>query len=470
MSHVGLARIGQRDLARILERADDETRRRLSGQLDALDLDRVGRLIEDLVATSSDAGDFSGLEPAEVIRLGEDDRTAIAAGRALLEANRVAAVLVAGGQGTRLGFDGPKGAFPVGSVTGRTLFAHHAARIAAVRARYGCDLPWYVMTSPQNDAATREIFAAEDWYGLPPDSVRVFVQGELPAVDRRTGAILREAPDRLALSPDGHGGIFPALVREGILDDMRDRGVTTFVTFNVDNPLLRVADPRFLGHHTLAGSEMSSVVVRKQDPSERVGVVAVHEGRSVLVEYSDLPDDVAALRDDDGGLLFWAGSIAAHAIEREFAERVGAEGGLPYHRAVKTVPYIDEDGVLVTPEEPNAVKFEAFMFDALPLAERTVNVEADRAAEFSPIKNAEGADSPETARRDLNRLYASWLREAGFDIPSDEAGDPPMDIEIDPRFALDADDLRARLPEGFSPGPDSPVLLDAARTVDDLPS
>lgn len=454
-----LLRIGQTELADTLVRVDPPTRRRVEAQLATLDLDRVGRLVADLVAADPDHEDLADLEPADVVPLGGDDAAAVARGEELLREGRVAAVLVAGGQGTRLGFNGPKGAFPVGAVTRRMLFDHHAGRIAAMRERYACELPWYVMTSPQNDAATREIFRENDWFGLPPGSVRLFVQGELPAVDRRTGAILREAPDRIALSPDGHGGIFPALVREGILDDMRDRGVTTFVTFNVDNPMLRVADPRLLGHHALAGAEMSNVVVRKHDPGERVGIVAKRADRAVLVEYSDLPDDVAGLRAPDGGLVFWAGSIAAHAIEREFAERVGAEGGLPYHRAVKAVPYVHASGETITPDEPNAVKFEAFMFDALPLAERTVSVEADRYEEFSPIKNAEGPDSPDTARRDLNRLYASWLNAAGVEIATDASGDPGVDIEIDPRFAIDADDLRRRLPKGYAPPPGEPILL-----------
>lgn len=461
MTREALVRIGQTDLADTLDRVDETTRRRLLDQVANLDLDRVGRLIRDLVATEGADESFDALEPPDVVPLGADDEAAITEGTALLRANRVAAVLVAGGQGTRLGFDGPKGAFPVGSVTGRTLFDHHAGRIAAMRTRYGCDLPWYVMTSPQNDAATRALFTENDWYGLPADSVRLFVQGELPAVDRQTGRILREAPDRIALSPDGHGGIFPALVREGILDDMRDRGVTTFVTFNVDNPMLRVADPRLLGHHALAGAQMSNIVVRKHEPEERVGVVARRDGRAVLVEYSDLPQEVAELRAPNGGLLFWAGSIAAHAIERAFAERVGADGGLPYHRAIKAVRHVDDSDAPVVPDTPNAVKFEAFMFDALPLAERTVNVEADRDEEFSPIKNAEGSDSPETTRRALNRLYAGWLKAAGVDVPTDASGDPAVDIEIDPRFAIDAQDLKRRLPRDYAPVPGEPILLQA---------
>jgi len=450
MNRDQLTRAGQEHLADALDALDGPAHDRLAAQIDAIDLDRLANLVRTL-ADAEPTSD-GALEPPDVVALddappGSDaDAAAVAAGEAMLREGRVAAVLVAGGQGTRLGFDGPKGDYPYAPVSGRTLFDQHAARIEAVRRRYGTDLPWYIMTSPQNDDATREILERERWFGLPPESVETFVQGQMPAVDRETGRILLEAPDRIALSPDGHGGLFAALDRAGILDRMAERGVTTFVTFNVDNPLLRVAHPRLLGHHTMAGSEMSNIVVRKTEPSERVGIVARQDGHTVLVEYSDLPDEVAEERDADGGLRFWAGSIAAHAIEREFAERVARRGGgLPFHRAIKAVPHIDDAGRPVTPSEPNAVKFETFIFDALPMAERTLSVESRREEEFSPIKNAEGGDSPETARRDLRRLYGSWLRHAGVDLPVDDDDDPGVDIEIDPRFALDEDELAERL-------------------------
>lgn len=450
-----LERVDQAHLIRAMERLDGPRRAHLRDQIAALDLGQLERLVREIVHGDVHA-ELEDLEPPDVIALavseGDEarDRHARRAGEELLAQGRVAAVLVAGGQGTRLGFDGPKGAYPFAPLTHRTLFAHHAAKIAAVRRRYSCELPWYVMTSPQNDAATREIFVANEWFGLPDDSVRLFVQGTLPAVDRETGRVLLDAPDRLALSPDGHGGLFAALRRHGLLDEMRDRGVTTMFTFQVDNPLVRVARPEFLGHHTSCGSEMSNVVVRKKHPGERMGVVARSHGRTVLVEYSDLPDELASMREPDGSLRFSAGSIAVHAIELTLADRVTEDGGrLPYHRALKRVPFIDDGGALITPQEPNAVKFETFIFGALPLAERVLSVETLRDDEFSPIKNASGDDSPDTARRDLSRMYARWLECAGVSVPRDDDGDPTVDIEIDPRYALDAGELAERLPADF---------------------
>ena len=170
---------------------------------------------------------------------------------------------------------------------------------------------------------------------------------------------------------------------------------------------------------------MSSMVVRKLGPEEKMGVIARVDGRTGVVEYSDLPDELAQQRDDDGELAFWAGSIAVHCVEVAFVRQL-TEGGLrlPYHRALKRVPHVDDAGRAVDPDEPNAVKFETFLFDALPSARRSVTIEARREDAFSPIKNAEGPDSPATARRDLNRLYARWLEAAGVASRATATGSP----------------------------------------------
>ena len=455
----------QEHLIDVLGRLDGEPRARLEAQLNDIDLLLVRSLIRQLVQSDKQLP-YATIEPPDVVGLPRSDddvardRHALRAGRELLAEDRVAAVLVAGGQGTRLGFDGPKGDFPFAPITGRTLFAHHAAKIAAVRHRYGCELPWYIMTSPQNDAATRALFAHNDWFDLPQDSVHLFVQGTMPAVDRKTGRILLAAPDRVALSPDGHGGLFSALRRHGLLEDMRDRGVTTMFTFQVDNPLARVARPEFLGHHASGHAEMSSIVVRKRDPAERVGIVARSQGKTVLVEYSDLPDELAQAKDANGDLRFWAGSIAEHAIELTLAERVTEDGAtLPFRRAIKRVPHVDTEGRQITPDTPNSVKFESFIFDALPIARCVISVEVVREQEFSPIKNADGEDSPATARRDLNREYARWLEQAGATVPRDADGEPSVDIEVDPRYALDAEELAERIPTGLRI--DGPLVLGA---------
>lgn len=456
---------GQGHLVAAVREAAPGDARRLAEQIERLDLDLVTDLVRRFVlAGDGDAhAESERIGPPDAVPLPSDDagrareRDAVARGEEALRAGEVALVLLAGGQGSRLGFDGPKGDYPYGPVTGRTLFVQHCARVAALRRRYGAPLPLYLLTSPANDAETRDLFDRNGHYGLDPASVRFVVQGTLPAVDRRTGRILLESPGSLALSPDGHGGLLMALRRAGALEEMRALGARTIFTFQVDNPLIRVANPAFVGYHRQADADMSNLAVRKHDPGERVGVIARIGDHTGVVEYSDLSDELAARRDADGGLVLWAGSIATHLIEVDFVDRL-TDGGLrlPFHRAVKRVPHVGPDGTAVDPAEPNAVKFETFIFDALPFADRSVTVEVPREVDFSPIKNADGADSPETCRRDCNRLYARWLESAGVTVPRGADGEP-VDLEIDPRFALDAEELRGRLPAGFTV--DGPTAL-----------
>jgi UDP-N-acetylglucosamine/UDP-N-acetylgalactosamine diphosphorylase len=407
-------------------------------QLAALDLDLLDTLIEALVRRDAAPEGLEGIGPPAMDALEPGDREV---GEAALEAGEVAVVLVAGGQGTRLGFDGPKGCYPIGPVSGRSLFQIHAEKVAAAGRRHGVDIPLYVMTGVHNHADTEAFFAAHAQFGLR--RVRLFTQGQLPAVDRDTGAVLVEAPGRLALSPDGHGGTFRALAASGCLADMAAGGARTIFYLQVDNPLVAVCDPGFVGVHRRTGAEMSSKVVRKERPEERVGVVVSQAGRTRVVEYSDLPREAAERRAADGGLALRAGSIAVHVIEVEFAERLAsAGGGLPYHRALKAVAHVEPDGRRVEPGGPNAVKFEQFLFDALPLARRTATVETDRWAEFAPLKNATGPDSAETVRRALSDLYASWLERAGMPVPRGPDGSAAVAVEISPLRALDAADLR----------------------------
>ncbi len=377
-------------------------------------------------------------------------------GRGMLAAGQVAVVIVAGGQGTRLGFDGPKGCFPIGPVSDRSLFQIHCEKVVALGRRHGASVPLYVMTSPQNHAETAAFFAEHDSFGV--ERLRLFVQGEMPAVDRRSGRILLAERGRVALSPDGHGGTIRALDRSGALAEMAEHGITTIFYLQVDNPLIAIGDPGFLGAHRRAGAEISSKVVRKTDPAEKVGLVVVRGGREEMIEYSDLPDELAERRARGGGLELWAGSIAHHLIELRFAARLAEGGGrLPFHRALKPVPYVDEQGVVVDPAEPNAIKFEQFIFDAIPLAERSLVVETDRETEFEPLKNASGPASPDTVRVRLSALYAGWLEEAGLTVPRGADGLPVHPIEISPLRALDAGDLRGRVDPGLDVT--GPVLL-----------
>lgn len=441
----------QGHLVEILATAIPEDAASLGAQITEIDFALIRNLIDRFIGSEYADAVGGSLSPCAAIPLPRTEQEHAARDRArslgedALRAGRVAVILLAGGQGTRLGFDGPKGNFPFGAITGRTLFAHHAAKIAALRSRYGCALPWVVLTSPVNDAATRTAFADANWFGLDRDSIEFVVQGTLPAVDAVTGEILRASAGEIARSPDGHGGMLLALARAGTFARLRAEGITTLFTFQVDNPLTRIADPVFLGHHIEADAEMSNLAVRKRTADEPVGVIATRDAATVVVEYSDLPADLASAREGDGHLVLWAGNVATHYIELPFADALTANGfALPYHRALKIVPYVNDAGVRVAPTTPNAIKFETFLFDALPMARATITVEVAREEQFSPIKNADGADSPTTCRRDVNRLYASWLRAAGVEVANGDDGEP-VDLEIDPRIALDATDVAVRL-------------------------
>lgn len=385
------------------------------------------------------------VEPAEA------PPAARAAGEDALRRGEVAALLVAGGQGTRLGSDRPKGMYPVGPVSGASLFRVHAEKVLALSRKYGKPVPLLVMTSPATHAETEAYFAEQRNFGLAAGDVIFFQQGTMPALDRATGKLLLEAPGRLALSPNGHGGTLTALAETGLLADIEARGVRHVFYFQVDNPLVKVGDPGFVGRHVLAGSEASSKVVFKEQPGEKVGILAEVDGRCGIIEYSDLPAEMASERGADGTLAFRAGSPAIHLFSVDFLKRVTGGGGLPFHVAKKKVPHYDPAaGRAVTPETENALKFERFVFDALPLADRWLVVETRREEEFAPLKNATGADSPESVRRALVRLHAGWLEAAGAAVPRDAAGDPVHPVEVSPLAALAADDLRGRLSAGFA--------------------
>lgn len=443
---------GQGQVFRFWAHLDGAQRAQLAAQAAEIDLAEITRLHRELVLAKAGAGmDYARLQPPPVERLPEHGGDAAlwakarARGEEALRAGQVAAFTVAGGQGTRLGYDGPKGTFAVTPVKGKSLFQVFAEKILAAGRRHGKPLHWFIMTSHANHAQTEEFFRAHRFFGLDAGRVHFFRQGRMPAVDF-AGKILLEGKAGIALSPDGHGGSLRALLRSGALDLMKTEGVTTLSYFQVDNPLVRCIDPAFLGFHLLRGSEMSSKMVPKAYPEEKVGHFASYDGRLCVVEYSDLPMEMQRERTPDGSLRFEAGSIAIHVLDREFVRRMaegGAQAELPFHRADKKVPCLDEAGNLLKPEKPNGVKFEMFVFDAIAHARHALVIETARADDFSPVKNADGVDSPRTAREDQLRQFARWLRAAGVDVPVDETGLPHTALEISPLFGDDASTVAA---------------------------
>lgn len=375
--------------------------------------------------------------------LQKGSREAREAGLAALARGEVAAVTVAGGQASRLGFEGPKGAFPVGPVSGHTLFRLFAEQIRAAGQAAGRAVPWYVMTSFANHAATVAWFEANDFAGLARDQVRFFPQGKMPCFGR-DGRLLLSGRGSVAFAPDGHGGLFNALDRSGMLREMSERGVTQLSCFQVDNPLVHCLDPEFVGMQVLAGTEISCKSLPKQHDREALGSFCLHQGRLMVVEYSDLPESMASSRQPDGSRRYDAGSISIYVISRAFAQRMAARQ-LPWHHASKRVPYVDlETGAKVEPSEPNAVKLERFLFDVLPLASGTQVVNTSREEEFGPVKNLTGVDSVATSRQAMVRRAARWLQGAGVQVPMRDDGEPDAVLEISPLVASDQAQLRTR--------------------------
>lgn len=420
----------------------------LQEQIESLDLDQLDRLVAETDPKQDFASLAAGAEPPPAVRADgsgaswtvEDAR---ACGEQALRRGEVGAVIVAGGQGTRLGFDHPKGMFPIGPVSDRTLFQFFADRLIATRRRYGVRVPLYLMTSDATDQETRAYFRDQDYLGLDPDDVVIFRQGTMPAVDAESGKLLLASRASLALSPDGHGGTVSALVKHGCLADARSRGVKHLAYIQVDNPLADLCDPALIGHHLLAESEMTTQVVRKREPLERVGNVVMVDGRIQIIEYSDLPEAAARATRADGQLKLWAGNIAVHVIDVAFLQRASESAqSLPFHRALKKVPHLSPDGQLIEPDEPNATKFERFIFDLLPQARNAFVVEAVAAESFAPVKNAAGApsDTAELSRRAISELHRGWLGCAGATV------DPGVEVEINPRFALDPRELAEKIP------------------------
>lgn len=456
-----LATFGQSHLLTFFDELTATQQASLLEQCASLPLEMLAREVKGWTAAApahDDAG--AAIEPAHVVSAGSVDGAAYRAlGEQMLRAGRVACFTVAGGQGTRLGWNAPKGTFAATPVTGKSLFQLFAESIRAARTRWECAIPWYVMTSPQNHEATRAFFSEHEWFDLGASTVRLFEQGTLPSL-RSDGKILLSERGSIALNPDGHGGAVRALHASGALVEMQREGVDTLSYFQIDNPLAKAIDPLFLGLHSAhpqSAGEVSSKIVAKRDAREKVGVFCRRSNRSIVMEYSDLPAHLAQAVDADGSLVHFAGSIAIHIFSRHFLERLASAGHeLPLHRASKKVPCVDlATGALVEPTTPNAIKLESFIFDAVPLASRSLILETSREEEFAPIKNAHGEDSPSTSARAQSNRAARWLEQCGVSIArSADDGGYNATIELSPLTALDAEQLAScsRLPKRIDAG------------------
>ncbi|MFH0796233.1 MAG: UTP--glucose-1-phosphate uridylyltransferase [Candidatus Omnitrophota bacterium] len=444
-----LQKYNQKQILEHYRRITPGKKKALIKDISGLDLELTFRVHREFSRQKDSVRTHHDIKTASIIRIPQTRREkelqeeARNLGENLLRKNKVAVLIVAGGQGSRLGYDGPKGLFPISPVKQKPLFRMFAEKVKALANRYRAEIPLLIMTNRENRRTIEIFFKEHRFFRLNPEDLYFFEQEMLPSVTPEGNLILKDET-HLFVNPNGHGGSLKALFRSGILKTLLERNVSELFYCQVDNPLVRVADPVFLGYHNMGNAEMSLKVLRRRDGFEKVGIYGTVNGKPSVVEYSDLPPEEMSAVDEEGRLKYWPGSIAIHIFSLTFIRRLNEKGfALPYHRAVKPLlpTYASS-----TREEENgggdnqrcpvtAWKFETFVFDALPLAQRVCCVETIREEEFAPVKNRTGEDSPETTRRALSNQYKKWLRAAGVETA------PEVLVEISPLYALDQEEL-----------------------------
>ncbi len=364
-------------------------------------LEQIGEICwEDIalagVQTEIPLGELSPLGAVETDEIERRREEFEKTGYEAIRNGEVAALLLAGGMGTRLGLDRPKGELNVGVDRTLYLFECLIRNLQDVTQKAGKDIPLYIMTSEKNHDETVRFFEEQAYFGYPKDKVAFFVQEMAAAVDYQ-GRLLLEAPGRLATSPNGNGGWFSSLAKAGLLEDVHRRGVRWINIFAVDNVLQRICDPAFIGATILSGKVSGSKVVRKADPYEKMGVLCLEDGRPSVVEYYELSREMAETRDAQGNLLYAFGVILNYLFRVDRLEAI-MEERLPVHVVEKKIPYLSEDGVLIKPQEPNGYKFETLVVDMIRMMDDNLPYEVVREKEFAPIKNLHGVDSLDSAR------------------------------------------------------------------------
>ncbi|KAL1752035.1 nucleotide-diphospho-sugar transferase [Schizophyllum commune] len=453
---------GQEHLLKFWEQLSAEERDALAKQLDALDIERVNRIYQKAVSSESQ----SASAPDTIEPLPEDASDSASSEksaewrRAGLEAiarNAVGVLLMAGGQGTRLGSSSPKGCYDIGLPSHKSLFQYQAERISRLQTvaeeefgkpKGSVTIPWYVMTSGPTRPETEQFFKSHKYFGLDPKNVIFFEQGTLPCLTM-DGKVLLDSPGHVAVAPDGNGGLYAATrapldpkdKSRTVLSDLAARNISYVHAYCVDNCLVRVADPVFIGYSILKQADCAAKVVPKASPTESVGVVARRGNKYSVVEYSEISKEQAERRDASGALAFRAGNIANHFYTTAFLNQVEEfENDLAFHIARKKIAHVDlESGSLVKPTKPNGMKLEMFVFDVFPYTKNFAVLEVARNEEFSPLKNAPGtgSDDPETSRRDLLAQHKRFLEAAGATV------NEGVEIELSPLVSYAGEGLES---------------------------
>lgn len=399
----------QTHLFKYLDMCDDKQRRTLIREIDKIDFKKLDRLYKiSTKSTNITKGIIIGHTnftdkykmPEEysdkVKKIGED----------VIRSGKYAVVTMAGGQGTRLGHDGPKGTFLLNvQPEPKYLFQILAENLTQNNKKYGVTLNWYIMTSTENNDKTVDFFEEHNYFGYDKNYVKFFEQGDLPLL-MEDGKLIVDEGFHIKLAADGNGCIYKAMKEHGILDDMKSKGIKWIFIGSVDNALLNMCDPMLVGLTIDEGNVIGSKSVAKANPHEKVGVFCKKDGKPGVIEYSELPEEMAEERDEMGELLYGESHIMCNLYSIDALELIASKD-LPYHSAHKKASYMDENGKMIKVTEPNGYKYEAFIFDGFNFFKDISILRGRREEDFAPVKNAEGADSPETAIKLYNDYWSS---------------------------------------------------------------
>lgn len=390
---------GQEHIFDAYKKLDDKGKEKLAAQVAKIDWSIVAMAGHEELAQQR--GRLEPLSALEVSEINANKEKYEQTGMDAVKAGRIGAVLLAGGQGTRLGSDGPKGKYNIGITKDVYIFERLIRNLSDVTDKAGCYVPLYIMTSDKNNDETISFFEEKDYFGYPRDYVKFFKQEMAPSVDFN-GKLYMESADSLSLSPNGNGGWFYSMAVTGILEDVKARGIEWLNIFAVDNVLQRIADPVFVGATLDSGCVSGAKVVRKADPNEKIGVLCLEDGKPSIVEYYEMTDEIINSREANGDLSYNFGVILNYLFRVDKLEEIMNEK-MPVHVVEKKIPYMNENGELVKPEEPNGYKFELLVLDMIHLLDNCLSFEVVRDYEFAPIKNKTGVDSVESAQALLKK-------------------------------------------------------------------
>lgn len=390
---------GQEHIFEAYQKLDDKGKEKLAAQIERIDWSIVE--MAGHKELSQERGKLEPLSALEVTQIEENKAKYEEIGLGAIRAGKVGAVLLAGGQGTRLGSDGPKGKYNIGLTKEIYIFERLIRNLIDVTDKAGCFVPLYVMTSDKNHDETIAFFEEKNYFGYPKDFVKFFKQEMAPSVDFQ-GKLYMESADSLSLSPNGNGGWFYSMEVTGVLKDVKARGVEWLNIFAVDNVLQRIADPVFVGATIDSGCVSGAKVVRKADPEEKIGVLCLEDGKPSIVEYYEMTEEIINSREANGELSYNFGVILNYLFRVDQLEEISSQK-MAVHVVEKKIPYIDEKGVLVKPESPNGYKFELLVLDMIHMFDNCLSYEVVRDYEFAPIKNKTGVDSVESARALLQK-------------------------------------------------------------------